>query len=471
MPGLISKDILTFDLNELDLDNKDQVRDRIAGLLNTIEELSQAYEELRKVVQQQKDEINWLKGEKGRPKIPPNVPQAQSKSPVEKPKKWEKSSKKPRIKIDRTEYIKIDKSTLPPDAMSIGYRRVVRQNIKFETDNTEYCLERFYSPSLKRTYEAKLPESLQNTEFGSDLKAFITYLYYAGRVTENKIEKILEESGIIISAGQISNILTKEKGEEFSAEKQAIFETGMKIADYLHIDDTGARHKGSNHFLFVLCNEKFSAFSILESKSKKAVRRFLGLKDEEKMKTPLVSDDAGQLRDLSLCHALCWIHEIRHYKKLTPYLNHHKVILNKFITKLWKYYKLLDRYKANLNKSRKMYILRRFGVLFSTVTGYRALDKRIALTKKKKGRLLAVLDHPEIPLHNNTAEIAVREGVIKKNISYGTRSEYGKTAWENMLSILDTCRKLGVSFYEYLRDIYSNSYALPRLAELIDKAS
>ena len=31
------------------------------------------------------------------------------------------------------------------------------------------------------------------------------------RVTENKIKKILEEVGIIISAGEISNILTQEK--------------------------------------------------------------------------------------------------------------------------------------------------------------------------------------------------------------------------------------------------------------------
>jgi hypothetical protein len=36
------------------------------------------------------------------------------------------------------------------------------------------------------------------------------YLYFGCRVTENKIKTILGESGIIISDGQISNILTKE---------------------------------------------------------------------------------------------------------------------------------------------------------------------------------------------------------------------------------------------------------------------
>jgi len=65
----------------------------------------------------------------------------------------------------------------------------------------------------------------------------------------------------------------------------------------------------------------------------------------------------------------------------------------------------------------------------------------------------------------------VREGVIKRKISYGTRSEHGRLAWENMLSIQDTCRKLGISFYRYLNDIFSDSYSMPRLYDLITLAN
>ena len=95
------------------------------------------------------------------------------------------------------------------------------------------------------------------------------------------------------------------------------------------------------------------------------------------------------------------------------------------------------------------------------------LDRRNELTKKKKEKLLLVLAYPEIPLHNNPAEIALREMVIKKNISGGTRSEDGKIAWENMMSIMDTCRKNGVSFFSYVKDIFSEEYKMPRLADLI----
>jgi hypothetical protein len=108
--------------------------------------------------------------------------------------------------------------------------------------------------------------------------------------------------------------------------------------------------------------------------------------------------------------------------------------------------------------------------LFTRTTGYIELDKRIASTFKNRKELLTVLESPAVPLHNNGSEIAVREGVLKRKISYGTRSDLGKAAWENMLSIRDTCRKLKVGFFEYVRDIYSNDFCMPILADLLAKA-
>ena len=78
-----------------------------------------------------------------------------------------------------------------------------------------------------------------------------------------------------------------------------------------------------------------------------------------------------------------------------------------------------------------------------------------------------ILEYAQALTRNNGSEIAVREGVIKRKISYGTRSESGKAAWENQLTILDTCRKQGVSYFEYILDIISGSYSMPRLSQLL----
>lgn len=112
-----------------------------------------------------------------------------------------------------------------------------------------------------------------------------------------------------------------------------------------------------------------------------------------------------------------------------------------------------------------------FDSIFSIKTGYKQLDERIELTKKKKDALLVVLEHPEIPLHNNPAELALRMYVIKRKISFGTRSADGTKSWETFFTIMDTCRKLGVNFRDYLYDRISKNYKMPSLASLISKPS
>ena len=57
---------------------------------------------------------------------------------------------------------------------------------------------------------------------------------------------------------------------------------------------------------------------------------------------------------------------------------------------------------------------------------------------------------PEIPLHTNGSENAVRSFVTKRRISGETRSAAGKQARDTFLSLLKTCSKLAVSFWDYL---------------------
>jgi len=467
----IPDSLKNLNIEQIDFNDHESIKNLIKLLLNVIESQSKNIEELRKENQSLKDEINRLKGEKGKPKFSPNVPEkieSPQSQTIENKKNWSKTAKKPRIKIDRTEIKDIDKSILPPDAEFKGYRTIIIQNIKFATDNVEYKLKYYYSESEKKTYEAKLPDDVKG-EFGTELKAFIVYLYFGCRVTENKIKTILEESGIIISEGQISNILTKEKKKEMTQEKEDIFIAGMENSTYLHMDDTGMKHKGVSHHLHVICNTLFSVFFIELKKDSKTIQKVLGLLNDETLEKILLSDDAKQYLGIAIWHALCWVHEIRLYKKLNPVIDFHRFLLEKFISDLWNYYDKLNEYRNKPDEQVKEDLEKEFNKLFSKKTGYDELDKRIALTREKKDELLLVLRFPEIPLHNNPAELALREGVVKRKISNGTRSDDGKASWENMMSIMDTCRKHGVSLYDYIKDIFSGKREMTKLSTLIAK--
>ncbi len=111
---------------------------------------------------------------------------------------------------------------------------------------------------------------------------------------------------------------------------------------------------------------------------------------------------------------------------------------------------------------------RRFEWLFATVTGYRALDDQIAKTCAKKPFLLAVLDHPELPLHNNPAELAARRRVRKRDVSFGPRTADGTQAWDTFQTLVATAHKLGVSFYHFVRDRLTQAGQIPPLARLIE---
>ena len=468
----IPQNIKSFNPDEFDFDDKEQVKTLFFKLFNVVETQVTTIENLKQENQQLKDEVQRLKGEKGKPSFKPNVPNYDVRPGFRKAaKKWKKKGKKADIKIDRVEKVQIDQGVLPSDAVFKGYRSVTVQNIKFITDNVEYLIERYYSPSEKKTYESVLPKCVDG-EFGPDLKAYIHSQYFSCRVTENKILRALSEMGVKISKGQISNIITLSKSKEFKKEKDDIFTTGMKYSDYFHMDDTGARHKSINHFVQVICNHLFSSFFITRRKNRDTLRDILGISENEKLDKIMMSDDAKQFMYLTLYHALCWIHEIRHYRKMNPYLDWHEEKLKTFLQTIYDFYEQLKKYKTHPTTTQKKILEEQFDKIFKTKTGYNTLDNRIALTRKKKDKLLLVLKFPQIPLHNNPAEIALREMVIKKGISYGTKSEKGKLAWENMMTILDTCRKHDISFMEYVKDIFSGSYSMPRLSTLIlEKAS
>ena len=142
-------------------------------------------------------------------------------------------------------------------------------------------------------------------------------------------------------------------------------------------------------------------------------------------------------------------------------------MLKDFLKRFWMFYDRLLDYRKQPASETAIQMENEFVVLFATQTGYDELDKRIAKTLVKKDSLLLVLKHPELPLHNNPAELAARFRVRKRDISFGPRTEDGKNAWDTFMTLAATCKKLSISFFEYIRDRITKAKSIPPLAELI----
>src|ERR1019366_4889641 len=72
---------------------------------------------------------------------------------------------------------------------------------------------------------------------------------------------------IVISTGQINNILTENK-RIFHEEKAELLTAGLAHAKYIQVDDTGARHEGKNGYCTQIGNEFFAYFESTDSKSR-----------------------------------------------------------------------------------------------------------------------------------------------------------------------------------------------------------
>lgn len=181
----------------------------------------------------------------------------------------------------------------------------------------------------------------------------------------------------------------------------------------------------------------------------------------------LLSDDAPEYTRLTAQHGLCWVHDGRLYTKLVPYTAANRQLLAAFREEYWAYYRELRAYQAAPEPAEAMRLGAAFDALFSRATGYAALDDRIAKTKAKRAQLLLVLTDRTVPLHNNAAELGARRRVRKRDVSFGPRTEQGKRAWDVFQSLVETTRKLGVSFGAYVWDRLVGAGEVPRLDDLI----
>ena len=164
--------------------------------------------------------------------------------------------------------------------------------------------------------------------------------------------------------------------------------------------------------------------------------------------TVIVSDEAGQFDVFQ--HALCWVHAERHLRQIVCVSDEPQRLVAVPRQLVWWFYADLKLYKNEPSPERRTAWRRRFDRVFGRVTGFADLDEAVARIHANKDELLVVLDRPDIPLHTNSSETAVRSFVTKRKISGETRSAAGKQARDTFLSLLKTCSKLAISFWDYL---------------------
>ncbi len=229
--------------------------------------------ELRESVQLLKDEIAVLKGQKPRPKIPPNKLEKDKPGSSGTDSGKDSKGKRPgsakrnktgALEVDETRRIQLE--NIPPGAKFKGWSDYVVQELTI-TKNVILFQLACYVDSNGKTIQAQLPSDYRTGHFGPQLIAFCLYQYHQCHVTQPLLLEAIREFGVDISAGQLNIILVENK-EAYHAEKEDLLEPGLGASRHFNTDDTSARHNGKNGYCTHVGTPLFSYFKSTESKSR-----------------------------------------------------------------------------------------------------------------------------------------------------------------------------------------------------------
>jgi hypothetical protein len=522
----------------------------VAQLLEQIEHLLEENRKQAEGIQQLRDEIAVLKGQKAKPKFKPSGMDTETEPSGDadgsddedgdggakgQPRKRAGSSKRSKTQqLTIHETLKVSPQVpIPEGARFKGYRDFIVQDLRIEPHNTCYRLEVWQTPDAKRLL-GELPAGLNGGHFGAQLRRYVLYQHHHCHVTQALLHEQLREWGIDISAGQI-NALLSGANDEFLTEKDQLLVTGLAVSGHITVDDSGARHRGNNGYVTQIGNDWFAWFASTGSKSrinflqllhagnityslnahaltylqeerlpKEPLRRLqahtpatiaevacweehldaLGIERErhrriategallggliEKGFSPelvIVSDGAGQFA--ILLHALCWVHAERLVHKLIPLNDQHRQDQARVRGEIWDLYADLKAYRSHPDAALAPELAARFDAIFTQRTSFATLNQTLKRLHAHKEKLLLVLKRPDIVLHTNGSEGDIRGYVKWRKISGGTRSDLGKRCRDGFASLKKTCRKLGISFWDYLGDRIGQHGEIAPLPDLI----
>ena len=305
---------------------------------------------------------------------------------------------------------------------------------------------------------AAFPEGVNApTQYGPGIRALAIYLGVQQHLPIRRIGEVLQDTlGAKIADGTISSWMLESVAKKILPATATIAEK-LRVANVLHVDETGARVEGRLHWVHSASTPLATHYHLHKRRGVEGIAAGGIVKDFQGV---LVRDGWKPYWEMGATHALCNAHHLRELKALEergyPFTTElAKVLLD-----------ALDKVKAvsgqPLSPSQKGLITKRYRV--SIQQGYLFLEGRktdpignkrafnlLRRLEKNEGETLRFCREPNIPFTNNQAERDIRMVKLQQKISGSWRSEQGASAFLNIRSYLSTCRKNGVTALQGLR--------------------
>jgi len=227
-------------------------------------------------------------------------------------------------------------------------------------------------------------------------------------------------------------------------------QAAIRASPALNIDETGWRVSGVNDYLWVFTDKFHTLYKIIHSRASRVVLDTLG----EEYAGIINSDFFSAYNPLPYRKQKCHSHLGREFHQVGERNN-----TKEFSWLKRKVDRLRDdsvRLKQNREKYDPAVFQRRLqrliqralelGYIEFTDPDSARLAERVV---KYAAELFTFVDHLEVEHTNNLAERKLRPSVVIRKISGGNRSDRGKIAHENLMSLIVTCLQKENDWFDY----------------------
>jgi len=326
----------------------------------------------------------------------------------------------------------------------------------------EHCLYDAICPSCHKRQIARLPNNVPNGQMGSGLISWITLMNGAYALSISSIQRLLKDQWqLSFSTGAVSQATRSVTGWLLPLYQQ--IGQAVRHLPVAHADETSHYRNRERRWLWVLCSSQVVYFLTHHSRGKGAANGLLGNFDGI-----LVTDQHGGYNDYPIeKRQLCWAHIIRKFKKISARVGRAGVLGNQLwrLSRLivhfrnrWRsdgysdacYYTRMQQFKQNIHR------LLCLGLEVVPIGPTQKASKTANQCKRlltDELMLWTFLQDRAIPMTNNEAERAIRPYVIWRKTSFFSQSARGDQFRPIILTLTETCKRLGMGVYGLLRKV------------------
>lgn len=325
-------------------------------------------------------------------------------------------------------------------------------DLPLEVEVIEVLQEKKYCGACQSVTTASTDLALSKADIGLNTTIHLIYLWISCCLPFTRIAAYF----VAIFSQRISTSGLCAQVQRVAKIMQGVYDEileDIKGSGILHADETGWRVGGKNWWLWVFGTQDSAIYTIDKSRGKDVVRRILG----EFFLGVLVVDGWRSYLSLVCEQQSCMAHLLRKIRKLYAAFPKLRSVARFYLKfrRILKDGERLQAKRAELGEEVFETRLEKLHLRLEKLVKWPNPNDILALIIKKvknqQPRILTFVKHPGVPCHNNYGEYLIRIGVLKRKVSYRSKSPEGAEAYAILLSIYTTCKLRKSSFFDFMK--------------------